>query len=118
MPRGIPRRVSDAWEAEEAAPLVRVVVYLERQAVADLELLMRYRHGVTSRSQIVREAVLAMRAREAVYLVRARAQEERRRREVADLEAALALPREERDRAESEAVVAQALAIAQQGDGK
>lgn len=118
MPKGIPRRVSDAWEREQAAPLVRVVVYLERRAVEDLELLMRYRHGVASRSQAVREAVLAMRAREAAYLVRARGQEERRRQEAAELEAARSLSREERERAGTECLVAEALAIAREADGK
>lgn len=112
MPKGIPRRVSDAWERERAAPLVRVVVYLERSAIEDLELIMRYRHGVGSRSQVVREAVMAMRAREAAYLARARAQRERRRQEAADLEAARSSTREERERASTEELVAGAVAIA------
>jgi hypothetical protein len=112
MPRGIPRRVSDAWEAEQAAPMVRVVVYLERRAIEDLQLLVRYRHGAGSRSEIVREAVLAMRAREAAYLVRARRWEERRRREAAERDCS----RSERDQLAELELVAEAVRIASGGD--
>lgn len=114
MPKGIPKRVTDAWERDQAEPMVRVVVYLKRRAIEDLELLMRYRHDVRSRSEVVREAVLALRAREAAFLMRARDNDERRRRKAAELER----PREERDRVAASELVAEAVAIARQADGK
>jgi hypothetical protein len=73
---------------------------------------MRYRHGISSRNQVVREAIGWLRAKEAAWLIRARRQEERRRRDAEELEAGLNVPREQREHQEVEAVVRDALAVA------
>lgn len=71
----------------EPEQLVRVVVYLPQRAIEDLELLRLYRHGRESRSQVVREAVMWLRAREAAWILSQRRAQAKRERERAELEA-------------------------------
>jgi hypothetical protein len=113
MPTGVPRQVTDAWlEGERRrSHLVRVVVYLDVDELRDLELLVRHRRGGASRSAVVRRAVGYLRAKEAAWLVRARAAEERRAREAAELAAARAMSGEDRERLTVENTVAEALTI-------
>jgi hypothetical protein len=97
-------------------PLVRVVVYLELTALEDLELLVHYRRGGSTRSAIVREAISWLRAREAAWLIRAKHQERVQARRAAEDARALAIARADRDRIAVEQLVDQALAIAREGD--
>lgn len=102
-------RVSDA-------PLVRVVVYLELTAVEDLELLVRYRRGGSTRSAIVREAISWLRAREAAWLIRAKRQKQLQARRAAEDARAATIARADRDRMAVEQLVDQATAIAREAD--
>ena len=68
-------------------PRIRVVVYLDRAALEDLEDLIHYRHGHNSRSAVVREAIMWLRAKEAGWLLRAeRAAAKRREHAVREAE--------------------------------
>lgn len=111
MPSGYPEKFE-----LHPAPLVRVVVYLEQRALEDLELIARHRHGPRSRSQIVREAIDWQLAKEAGWLLGARRQRARRRREAAELAAARELPREVRDDLAREQLVDEARAAIEAGD--
>ena len=78
-------------------------------------LLINYRHGTRSRSQVVREAIMWLRAKEAGWLLRARRHEQLEAERAAKLEAALKHNRQERDRQATEHTVESALAIARTG---
>lgn len=91
--------------------LIRVTLLLDRDALEDLERIVRYRHGPASRSSVVREAVMWLRAREAAHLLAQHDNEERRARERAELEARRALGAVERQRLAVEDQVARALGI-------
>jgi hypothetical protein len=91
---------------------VQVRLTLDLAAVEDLELLVRYRHGVTSRSAIVREAIDWLRSKEAAWLIRARRAEAQRLERRTELDRARSLPREERDRLDAQAQLDEALRIA------
>jgi hypothetical protein len=97
-------------------PLVRVVVYLELVALEDLELLVRYRRGGSTRSAIVREAIGWLRAREAAWLIRAKRQEELQARRATEDARAVAIARADRDRMAVEQLVDQAVVIVREGD--
>ena len=111
MPRGHPKR----WEIERE-PLIRVVVYLERHALEDLELLVRWRGLGKTRSEIVRAAVRSALAHHATHVIRLRNRAERQRREREELERALSMTPEDRDWADRRAVVAEAVSIALRDD--
>ena len=91
---------------------VRVVVYLDRAALEDLELLVGYRHGVSSRSEVVRQAVMWLRAKEAAWLLRARSYERHQAARLAEDERARKLSREERERVDEQAAIAEAVRLA------
>jgi hypothetical protein len=97
-------------------PLVRVVVYLELTALEDLELLVHYRRGGSTRSAIVREAISWLRAREAAWLIRTKRQQQLQTRRAAEDARALAMARADRDRIAVEQLVDQALAIVRDDD--
>lgn len=99
----------------QTGPLVRVVVYLERAAIEDLELIRRYRHGPQSRSEVVREAVSWLRAKEARWLLGARRQAERREREAAELQAARERSWEQREREALDVMCTEAVEVAREG---
>ena len=101
-----------AARPDRRTPRVRVELLLDGGVLEDLELLRRYRHGPESRSQVVREAIDWLRAKEAAWLIRAERAERKRRERERELELARRLPRETRDRVDAEQLVAQALAIA------
>lgn len=108
MPRGYPE-----FERE---PMVRVVVYLERQALEDLELLVRWRGLGNTRSEIVRDAIWSALAYHARQVIRLRQRAERQRREREELQRALTMTPEDRDWADRQALVAEAVSIASEGD--
>jgi hypothetical protein len=89
---------------------VRVTVVLERSAVEDLEVMVRYRHRGATRSDVVRHAVMWLRAKEAVWLLRIKASEERAARLAEEERRRLAFDRAERDRQQVEASVSDAVA--------
>ena len=101
-----------AARTDRRTPRVRVELLLDDGVLEDLELLRRYRHGPESRSQVVREAIDWLRAKEAAWLIRAQRAERRRQQRERELELARRLPRETRDRADVEELVEEALAIA------
>jgi Arc/MetJ-type ribon-helix-helix transcriptional regulator len=109
MPRGLPSRITA--EAGRRSQLVRVVVYLERGALEDLELLIRDRDPWASRSEIVRQAVSWLRARRAADLVRLRAAQAHRAARAAEEQRALAISRQDRDQEQAADLVADALAL-------
>lgn len=111
MPRGRPKR----WEFEPE-PMVRVVVYLERQALEDLELLVKWRGLGNNRSEVVRAAIQAALAHHASHVIRLRSRAERQRREREELERALTMTSEDRDWANRQAVIADAVKIALEDD--
>lgn len=90
----------------------RVVVWLDVDQVAALEAIVRHRRpGPRSRSAVVREAVGWLLVREAVWLLRYHAAEAERAQREAELQAALAVPRAERDAETNAQLVAAALRI-------
>jgi len=91
--------------------LVRVHLVLKREALEDLERLVRYRHGGRSRSEVVREAISWLRAKEAAWLLRARRQEELQAKALAELEAARGMGAIERQRLREEEALSAALRI-------
>jgi Arc/MetJ-type ribon-helix-helix transcriptional regulator len=111
MPRGRPKR----WEFERE-PMVRVVVYLERQVLEDLELLVRWRGLGKTRSEIVRAAIRSALAHHATHVIRLRNRAQRQRREREELERALTMTPEDRDWANRQAVIAEAVSISSEGD--
>jgi hypothetical protein len=114
MPRGIPKPVTE--EFDRRGERVRVVVWLDRGQVEDLELLLRHRRRVRTKSAAVREAVAWLLAREAATLVRWRDADERRQRREAEERWAIEVAREERERCEAQAVLDEALWIAKRTD--
>lgn len=93
-------------------PRVRIVVWLDAQAVDDLADIIAFRRGRQSRSAVVREAVTWLLAKQAAWLLRERAANDRRRCE-AELKAAAA-SLAERERAAIDISVAQALRVARE----
>jgi metal-responsive CopG/Arc/MetJ family transcriptional regulator len=115
MPVGTPRRVSD--EFGRRGELVRVTVWLQRGALEDLEVLCRYHYGDRRRSEVVRRAVTALLAREAVQVMRGHEVERRRAERAAEEARAVAVAREDRDVVDQEHELEQALSIARGADG-
>lgn len=97
--------------------LVRIHLVLDREALEDLERLMRFRHGEVSRSEVVREAIRWLRAKEASWLLRARHQEELQERRRAELEAARGMGAIERERLAEEETLRRALLIVEKAAG-
>ena len=90
---------------------IRVVVWLDAGSLERLETIVRHRRGPRSRSAVVREAVGWLLAREAAWLLRQQAAEDGRRRREADLQLALAIPRQQRDELDVQAAIAAALRL-------
>jgi Arc/MetJ-type ribon-helix-helix transcriptional regulator len=111
MPRGYPKK----FELERE-PLVRVVVYLERRALEDLELLVRWRGLGRSRSEIVRDAVRSALAHHASHVIRLRRRQQRQRLERDQLALVASMTPEDRDWAAREQLVGDAIDIATQDD--
>lgn len=109
-PRGTPKRVVD--EAARRSERVRVVVWLERGQIEDLQVILSVRRGRVTRSAVVREAVGWLLAREANSLVRHRQVAARRRQREAEEARAVRLSRAEREDVEAERVRELALEIA------
>jgi hypothetical protein len=96
--RDVPRGDNRYNRALEKPRRIRVDVYLDADAVADLELFVAYRRGKLTRSAVVREAVDWLRAKEAEWLVGRRRYEQLRRVEVERDEIARTTSWAERDR--------------------
>jgi Arc/MetJ-type ribon-helix-helix transcriptional regulator len=109
MPTGTPRRVTEAFERSD---FVRVTLVLDRRVLEDLELLLEHRHGARSRSEVVREAIRWLRAREAASIVQLRGIQERKADAAAREAEAIAHSRAERDVRDQEHELVHALAIA------
>lgn len=91
---------------------VRVVLLLDRDALADLDLMISHRLGPRSRSELVREAIGWWRAKNAAWIIRARSIDERRARLAAEEERAIRVTRAERDREAAQVTLEQARRIA------
>jgi len=91
---------------------VRVVLLLDRDALADLDLMIRYRLGPRSRSELVREAISWWRAKNAAWIIRAHAIDERRARLAAEEERAILVARADRDREAAQITLEDARRIA------
>ncbi len=90
---------------------VRAVVVLRRGQIEDLELLVRHRNPKANRSQIVRDAVGWLLAREAMQLIRARDIESRQAEREAREAEAIAYSRREREARDQERELSLARAI-------
>jgi hypothetical protein len=88
---------------------VRVVVVLDRAALEDLEVMVRHRHRGASRSEVVGHAVMWLRAKEATWLLRIKAAEERAARLAEEERRRVAFDRGEWERVKEEASVADAV---------
>lgn len=110
MTRGVPRRVTQSFK--RASQPVRVVVTLSQGELEELELLVHCRSPKATRSEVVREAIGWMLAREATRLVRYRTIEAKRAEQERMAAEALAFKRQQRDvwDAEHERTLALALA--------
>lgn len=117
MPKGVPSRggrVID--EFKRRSEPVRVVVTLDRGQLEDLETIVRYRRPKANRSEVVREAIRWLLAREALQIVRGSGIEARKAERAAREAEAIQYSRQEREQRDQEHEIENALAIAQ-GEG-
>jgi Arc/MetJ-type ribon-helix-helix transcriptional regulator len=77
--------MADRPSVKSADRRMPVTVWLDEAQLADLELLVNYRHGPHSRSAVVRRAVERLFGKEAAWLIRARRAEQLRRQAEAEL---------------------------------
>jgi len=113
MPRGYPKKFELLDE-----PMIRVVVYLDRRTLEDLEFLVEHRLGGSSRSAVVRRAIEREIVKHADLILRARWREERLRREADELARARELSAEDRERRARQELVSEALEIARSSNGQ